>query len=510
MENYFVTLKKGVDVDEFSDDMETPGGSLYIPDRSVDVADRRPNNLRSTLYNLSADEAETIRQDSRVVAVQLPVPVSARTDFGTQTGRFYRGTNKDSGVVNWGLRRCIQTSYESSQETFSNNQGFTYNLDGTGVDVVIQDSGVMTGHPEWEDKFGVTRLVEHDWYTAAGVSGTMPVGFYGDVGNHGTHVASTVAGKLYGWAKNARIYSMRYDLMAEDDMYDLIRLWHLSKPITRTGYRRPTIVNASWGYRWYYPGYNAAQGGAITDIQYRGVSRGTSLSVNWGMKVNSSGRVGCLRDAVNDAAAEDCIDAGITVVRAAGNYYHKLDVAGGLDYDNSMTLDTSWASVSAGTPIFYNRPGSPYADGMIMVANINATNTVAGVEPIANSSEKGPRIDVCAPGSQITAATNTAGYGSFYDSTYPTNSNYKISRISGTSMASPQVCGVLAQYLQINPHATPADLKNWVIANAQSGSLDVGTGTGTDYSDDSSLQGGPDRYLYQPFNNPIQGRIRNA
>ena len=42
--------------------------------------------------------------------------------------------------------------------------------------------------------------------------------------------------------------------------------------------------------------------------------------------------------------------------------------------------------------------------------------------------------------------------------TYPENDAYEIMSISGTSMASPQVCGVVAQHLQVFPNATPAQM----------------------------------------------------
>ena len=45
MEEYIVTLHKHEDLDEFYNDIETPGGSLYIPDREVETIERRRNSL---------------------------------------------------------------------------------------------------------------------------------------------------------------------------------------------------------------------------------------------------------------------------------------------------------------------------------------------------------------------------------------------------------------------------------------------------------------------------------
>ena len=82
---------------------------------------------------------------------------------------------------------------------------YNYVLDGTGVDVVIIDTGIQPDHPEFQDANGVSRVKQINWYEASGQSGVQPANFYRDTDGHGTHVAGTVAGKTYGWAKNANI-----------------------------------------------------------------------------------------------------------------------------------------------------------------------------------------------------------------------------------------------------------------------------------------------------------------
>ena len=67
---YVVTLKRFEDLESFYDDMETPGGDLYIPDREVGIALRRPIS-RSTHYMLTDEEAELLRNDPRVLSVEL-------------------------------------------------------------------------------------------------------------------------------------------------------------------------------------------------------------------------------------------------------------------------------------------------------------------------------------------------------------------------------------------------------------------------------------------------------
>lgn len=485
---YLVTLHKNCNHDEFWHHMEhdtTHEECGCVPDRTVDCCNRKPLSRRTTGYMLTETEAQHLLDDPRVMGVEVDAGFAVKDVYATQTGSFSRSTTVNANFVNWALRRCVVGGVES---TVGNTH--TYNLDGTGVDVVIQDNGVMRGHPEFEDANGVTRLNEIDWYAVTGVSGSMPSSHYGDVGSHGTHVASTVAGKTYGWAKNAQIYSVRFDQLPTGDEMDLIRVWHQQKTNGR-----PTIVNASWGYRWYYPG-SLNQSGSFTEINYRGVNKGTVRSTSYGM-INQTHNIAGY--AVIDAALEDLTDAGVIYVKAAGNYYHKQELVGGADYNNFYRCSANWAGgiVPAGQPIYYHRPGSPHSDDTIVVGNVDETPTNL-IENCASSSEKGPRVDIWAPGSYITAATNSTGYGS-RNSVYPFNSNYKIARISGTSMASPQVCGVLACFLQINPTATAQDCKNW-LSNFSQSVMNIGDGTGTDYTNYNSTQGGDNKFLYMPYN----------
>ena len=78
---YIVTLNNKEDLPNFYDDMETPGGDLYIPDRAVAVASRR-HISRNTHYYLTEQEADLLKNDPRVLAVsRLPrdlgmIPIS--------------------------------------------------------------------------------------------------------------------------------------------------------------------------------------------------------------------------------------------------------------------------------------------------------------------------------------------------------------------------------------------------------------------------------------------------
>ena len=80
-------------------------------------------------------------------------------------------------------------------------------LDGTGVDVVIQDTGIQASHPQFNDSEGNSRVQQIDWAQYDSDSHSNSGSPYQDPHGHGTHVAGTVAGLTTGWARNAHIYS---------------------------------------------------------------------------------------------------------------------------------------------------------------------------------------------------------------------------------------------------------------------------------------------------------------
>jgi subtilisin family serine protease len=96
----------------------------------------------------------------------------------------------------------------------------------------------------------------------------------------------------------------------------------------------------------------------------------------------------------------------------------------------------------------------------------------------------------------------------FDEGDYPPNTSFKICNIGGTSMASPQVCGVGALLLQANPHSTPAQLKSHLIASCQTNGI-YSTGLDNDYTDTRSLKGSNNRFLVNPFSSEYKFRIQN-
>lgn len=502
---YIVSLHRNVDHEAFNQEMIAHTGEGAIPCRCVDIANARPGSKRNTHYMLTDAEAEALRNDPRVYAVEIPP--EHRDDLvmvrnATQTGDFSKTSEERGFFINWGLRRINEATDPYSGNTVLG--GYNYTLDGTGVDIVIQDSGIQADHPDFDDASGTSRVQQIDWFAASGLPGTMPAGHYADYDGHGTHCAGIAAGRTYGWAKNARIYAVKVQGLegptdpnsgiSVSSCFDVIKEWHNNKPVDpSTGVKRPTIVNMSWGYQGIYD--------SVSSIVYRGITySGTQIdtgSERWALGLVPLLVSGRYRTNVRipsvDVDVQELIDAGVHVVIAAGNLYHKIDVDGGLDYDNNAVTNT-------GTR-YYHRGSSPFDDEAHNVGNIDTILHASEIEQKAESSNSGPGVTIWAPGTNIMSTlSNTTIYA---NGPYPADTGYKIGNIGGTSMAAPQVAGVLALYAQLNPGATPSQAKAWINSTAQSNQIYT-TGSSTDYTDTRSLLGSGNKFAYNKFNSAVQ------
>ena len=441
------------------------------------------------------------------------------TEVTQATGNFNKpNTGVSSGTnINWGLIRHNNNSniYGNSTTT---NLNYNYGLDGTGVDVVISDTGIQADHPEFTDVNGISRVQQINWATYVPALSTM-TNPYQDTDGHGTHVAGIVAGKTYGWAKNARIYAIPAAVSGAPstlDQFAAIKLWHISKNGSR-----PTVVNMSWSSRlvWYelggLPSTTAKTTANIVLAMNNFLS--TITSINWkGVSYignsNATGK-GLLLDSTNNrcissfgtgiplpnlqvtTALEDLINSGIIIVHSAGNNSYKIDKptsqGGTGDYDN-------YVKTAGNATIYYHRGASPQSNLSICVGNIDSAINSSGIEQKASSSSTGPGVDINVAGTNIMSSTtsiNSASSTYAISSPYFLNSNYRQLNISGTSMASPQIAGMCALYLQKNPKATPAEVKAWITKNATDNLYS--SNLSNDYTNFRSLLGGAPKVAYQ-------------
>lgn len=507
MREYIVTLKNFDDLEAFYEDMETPGGNLYIPDRNVDCLNRRPISL-NTHYLLTDEEAEQIRKDPRVQYCTLtPEDLNLKLvpSWIQSSTSWNKSNSNNSNYKNWALLRCVEGAQRTNWGNDSTeNQSGTINVpsEGRNVDVVIVDGLINPNHPEMavnNDGTGGSRVVQYNWFQHRNPSGTYVYGNYTGTfaeanHNHGCHVAGIAAGNSQGWARSANIYNI--SPYGDDgnnlnylEMYDLIRAWHNSKPINpATGRRNPTITNNSYSLS----GYNDPIS-SITEVRHRGIVYTTGLTSGF---LNS---IGILNDGVTTSATparygplevdmQMAIDDGIIIVTAAGNSGFKIDIPGGIDYDNYYVYSGSYTR-------YYHRGSSPgSATNQICVGSIgNSSN-----DSKSYFSNCGPRIDVYAPGSAIMSSVNSGGVGD------PRSQGvqYWIKKDWGTSMASPQVCGVLACLLETYPSMNQEQVIEYLIKNSKYNQIFDSNGN---YDDSESLLDSANRYLYYYKERPSTG-----
>ena len=505
---YTVIVNNRDDLADIEKELTASTGDGPIPQRSVGIANPRPGSRVQTHFMLTDQEAAALESDPRVRAVEIPPEQRTDVKIGKraiQTGEFIRDNLTLPNRVNWGLQRV---NYKTNVFENSNSVGtiYEYAMQGTGVDVVIQDSGIEVDHPEFQDSNGISRVKQIDWYTESGVVGVQDATFYTDYDGHGSHCAGIAAGKTYGWAKDSHIYAQKLgglegpldpdNGISVSDAFDTIRLWHNAKTNGR-----PTVVNMSWGY-------SSTVNGTPTSGTYRGTTW------TWGVEYTNDSQLWAATGVVNpyqngdriiparlasvDAEVEDMIADGIHVCIAAGNDYYKADLPGGADYDNSVVIQ--------GLTFNYHRGSSPHSDNALRVGNIDSAVVLDGSvyrDRPAASSTRGPSVDIWAPGENIMSVCSNNNDG-YITVDYPADTDYKIMSIGGTSMASPQVAGVVAQHLEAFPDATPQEIKARLQADAQSVITD--TVSDTDYSQSqSSLMGSPNRMLWSRYGrNPGQ------
>jgi len=519
LREYIVTLKDMTDSDTFYDDMENPGGNLYIPNRLVECVNRRPVS-RNTHYMLTYAEAAQLIDDPRVLTVELNFEdlglIRGPFNFEQTSSQFDKRVASDSNDVNWGLLRCLRKTdipNWGAGATLDQTATIRSSTSGKNVDVVIMDDGcpypTTLEYQQNPDGTGYSRMIEYNWFIHnPAVYGTAAGNYnYGSGGissnrlqQHGSHTTGTVAGNTQGWARDADIYNITYQ-----DSIDFVREFHKNKPINPlTGVKNPTIMNNSWGYRGTSLATRYISKLTIRGVEYFPTS-GTAGNYVWDTSViQNTARlnIGGAFPAIVYSDDIDMIDAmreGVIVVASAGNSYFYQDVPGGLDYDNTMIYDGTTYYIHRGST-----PGSAWGDNenerVICVGASGSHNETPPGNSVYTStaievgdykaefSNYGPRVDVFAPGSGIQSIWYVGE--NLYDATAApdpraavlgitdlTNNNFK--KCPGTSMSGPQVAGVLACLAEKYPRMTVADARAY-LKNACPPTLSSTTGGAQD------------------------------
>lgn len=523
IKEYIVTLRNFEDLELFYQDMETPGGNLYIPNRSVDVALRRPIS-KNTHYYLTDEEVTTLKNDPRVLTVELNL-----TDRGISIKPFYTQSSLkwDKSSVdfrndhrNWGLYRCtLNSNIPNWGSDLITTQIGSIDIatSGKDVDVVICDGHIDPDHPEFAVNTagtGGTRVIQYNWFqhnpqVLGSAAGTYTYPPYVDPttagrttdNDHGCHVAGTAVGNTQGWARDANIYNIspygtNQNSLTPSSIFDYIRAFHFNKPINPiTGRKNPTIVNNSWGF------VRQALLSQVTKIVYRGIEYNgpftISQALNYGVvafapfgiasfaSVTIDDRVSAI-----DVDIETAMNEGIIFVGAAGNDSVKISSLSDIDYNNTLVVGTQ--------TYLYMRGSSPVTSAnSICVGAVSSRSN----ESKATYSNCGPRVNLYAPGSNIMSSQNSSENGGTYDYR---NANKFITKLNGTSMGAPQVTGVLACALELYPTMNQTAAVAFIEGTAKLNQLTTTNGGPSDFT---SLQGSANRYLHYVREHQDEGQI---
>jgi hypothetical protein len=520
LREWIVTLHRKEDLESFYEDMETPGGNLFIPDREVEVSEKRLIS-RNTHYMLTDEEVELVRADPRVWDVEPAelLDLATKPSFKITNGDFDKAWGDSATDVNWGLLRHSEATNRSNWGdggTTNITDDLTITASGKNVDVVIVDGHIDPAHPEFAvnpDGSGGTRVVQFNWFSltnqvTGGSNGTYVYDRSGsytnsaDVtdNNHGCHCAGTVAGNTQGWARDANIYnispySTNPNSLSSSLMWDYIRAWHNSKPInSATGRRNPTITNNSYGSSFRTGATVSANGydsGNITRINFRGADynpgRDLTVSELEARGCYTGGSVTGIDipyySTSRFADIQDAIDDGIIIVASAGNDYWKTVNSSDQDYNNQYYMTFNGVNY-----VWWLHRGTASGAGYAAVINVGALSNDSN-EDKAAFSNCGSQVDIYAAGEAINSSVH-AKAGDIAD---PRLSGYNFDKYQGTSMAGPQVAGVLACLAESWPNMTQTEAHDWVIENA---GVDLMFDTeADDPTDVQSLQGAPNRIL---------------
>lgn len=284
---YIVTLNYFEDLDDFYKEMEGSGRtftSSAVPEREIPTVNLKPTSL-NTHFMMTEWEAMELKADPRVYIVEIhPRYLGITSGTCATTKQTSSGWDKSTSVsqtmLNWALLRCsegVQRSGWGVGGTVSQTATVELSATGKNVDCVIVDGGNPNGnHPEYAvnaNGTGGSRMISYNWFqhnpeVIGGAAGT----YSGPASSHATHVSGTVAGNTQGWARDANIYNIYYDIGITYPefslVFDYVRAFHRNKAVNPAiGRKNPTITNNSWGMS-IFPGEWSFSD--ITAVTYRG------------------------------------------------------------------------------------------------------------------------------------------------------------------------------------------------------------------------------------------------
>ena len=519
---YIVTLKNRDDLEDFYAEMSSKGFKMHMK-REIS---------RNTNYYMTQEQADELKKDSRVIDVELadniiakPNAIYNNTPY-TKNGTFYKTGSTSATDFQWGhihagsASQIGKGSFGYGGSVSKKNTSVDVFNNGKHVDVIIVDEPMAYDSKEWySPSTNTSRFVQYQWFnelnsfvTSIDDDGSTP-----PTGNvtyhqnsalsdyHGQHVGGTVAGQHYGWANEANIYSMAFlspDFHSGQSVsgylvYDYLRAFHLHKAVNPvTGRRNPTITQHSYGGVFYLnPEREALSFGQLISVNYRGTTYNSGnpgpsgwsqsgVETDFGLRFNITTYP--FYSAALNADIQDAIDDGVIISTSAGN--DNLLIADPSDADWNNTFTYGYDSGDNRTK-YYNRgswPSSPDTDAIIVGALSNDSDFKK-----ASFSMFGPVIDIYAPGEYILSCYGNTGAN---DTKYGAGNYYGLA--SGTSMAGPQVAGVVATLATAKPRFTNSDAKGYLQRHSKYNDMPSGTI--------------PNKYLISKNPRPTSGMIEDV
>ena len=524
MEKIFsVTLKNRDDLEDFYAEMSSKGFRLHM---------KRPIS-RNTNYYMTQEQADELKKDSRVIDVEpidnfiaKPDAIYNNTPY-TKNGTFYKtgsfppATNFQWGHIHAGSASQIgEGSFGYGGSTGSKTTSVDVFNNGKHVDVIIIDEPMAYDSEEWKSpSSGNSRFVQYQWFnelssivdTIDDDNVTPPSGNITYHQNsalsdyHGQHVGGTVAGKHYGWANEANIYSIAYlspgfhsgQTISGWLIYDYLRAFHLHKAVNPvTGRRNPTVTQHSYGGIFYLnPEKEVLSFSKLISVSYRGTTYNSGnpgpsgwtqsgVTADFGIRFDLTSYPAYHAGLVADI--QDAIEDGVVFSASAGNDNLLIAEPNDVDWNNTFTFEYDTGDNRTN---YYNRghwPATPDTDAIIVGALGNESDFRR-----ASFSMFGPSVDVYAPGVRILSCYGNTGTN---DTKYSSGNYYGLG--SGTSMAGPQVAGVAATLATAKPRFTNSDLKGYLQRHSKDGGMPSGTV--------------PNKYLLSKNPRPTSGMIEDV
>lgn len=472
-------------------------------------------------YALMSDEqATTLRQHPMVESVELAF--EERDDIRIAPCRIIQSRNnftQDNDVasdsVNWGLPRH-SSQYNIYGTGSTPSIPYNYDRDGSGVDIVVIDSGIEKQHPEFKNDRGQSRVVEINWgqYLTPSQTAAQSAFNYTDNDGHGTAVASVAAGRTYGWAKNANIYSIVLQGLdptnpskgyTDSQLFTILTQWLNQK--NQSSGSNPTVINMSFAAIFDSVGRTVTGGKwRPNTAQEQNIPAGSWQQSTYGLntyRYNDGFTNFPIRSSSLDQNVQALINLGAHVCIAANNFGMKVAISGNIDYDNYV--DYTPASLGGNTRLYYMRGSSPWSSNALIVGSLDDAAYSTTTDQKADFSSAGPGVNIFAAGRNIKCAiSNNIGPVKVKANYYwnAPGQTWQQTLISGTSFACPQVAGMSALYLQNNRPATVSQNKTWLLSNGTYTMYKTNDAQQDDYSDPRSQWGGDAVVSYVPVQGP--------